>query len=166
MGLFGTIGSNFDFDGFAYKAVFGYDLLPNENVSVTPTIGLNGANINFDDAVETGGFGFTVAREDADFFELRGGIELASEFSPGVSGFVGGTFVAELNDDVRTFTLSSSELGTFGVVTPEREGDRFELAAGATIAASGNVSIDVGYMGEFASGYDAHAGRASVRVAF
>lgn len=85
-GLLGTITSGFDFDGITGRASLGYDLLPDEHVSITPSIGVNAAKIEFDDAQEAGGFGFAVVRGDAEYVELRGGIELGAQISPGVDG--------------------------------------------------------------------------------
>ncbi|MFU7527757.1 beta strand repeat-containing protein [Qipengyuania sp. ASV99] len=165
-GLFGSIGSAYDFDGFAYSAVVGFDLLPDANVAFTPSVGINGARINFDDVVEAGGFGFGVVREDADFLELRGSLELAAQVSPGVNGFVRGTAVRDLEDDVRRFTLSSAQLGTFAVAVAPRQTDRLELAAGANVNVSDAFSIELGYLGDFADGYNAHSARATARFAF
>ena len=165
-GVLNQISSAYDFDGIAIRSVFGYDLLADENVSLTPTIGVNAAEINFDDAVESGGFGFLVERGDAQYVELRGGIELASQLSEGVNGFISGTIIHDLEDSPRSFRLSSSELPTFFAQLPLREQDRFELAAGASIDVSDTIAVEVGYQGDFNSGYDAHAGRASLRIAF
>jgi len=57
-------------------------------------------------------------------------------------------------------------LGNFTVALPTREDNRFELAAGATVDVSPNFSIGLGYLGDFADGYDGHAGRATMRLAF
>ncbi|MGB3469493.1 MAG: hypothetical protein WBA51_01565 [Erythrobacter sp.] len=165
-GALGAIGSNYDFDGFATRTTLGYDLLPDENISITPTIGLNAARINFDDALETGGFGFTVERGDAAFVELRAGAEFGAQVSEKVSGFIGGTLIRDLIDDPRSFRLSSAQLPTFALDLPLREQDRFELAAGASVDVSENFVVELGYIGDFNSGYNAHSARASVRVAF
>jgi hypothetical protein len=165
-GLLGPVGSNYDFDGVSARTTAGFDLIADENVSITPTIGVNAARINFDDVAETGGFGFTVERGDAEFFELRGGLNIAAQVSEGVSGFVSGTIIHDLADDPRSFRLSSSQLGTFFVNLPLRERDRFELAAGASIAVSEGFAIDIGYLGDFNEGYQGHSARANVRFAF
>ena len=165
-GALGAIGSNYDFDGFATRATVGYDLLPDENVSITPTIGLNAARINFDDTLETGGFGFTVQRGDAAFVELRAGAEFGAQVSEKVSGFIGGTLIRDLIDDPRSFRVSSTQIPGFALSLPLREQDRFELAAGASVDVSESFVIELGYIGDFNSGYNAHSARASVRVAF
>ena len=165
-GALGPINSAFDFDGWAYSATLGYDLLGNDLVSVTPSVGINGAKISFDDATETGGFGFAVLRDDAEFTELRGGIEIAGQFGDSVRAFVSGTGIHDFGDDARNFNLTSAELGNLTVALPAREENRFELAAGATIDVSPNFSIGLGYLGDFADGYDGHAGRATMRLAF
>ncbi|WP_299191576.1 autotransporter domain-containing protein [uncultured Erythrobacter sp.] len=164
-GVLGPINSAFDFDGWAYSATAGYDLLGGDQTSVTPFVGINGAKISFDNATETGGFGFGVVRDDAEFTELRGGIELAGQFGM-VRAFVSGTGIHDLGDDARNFNLTSAELGNFTVALPTREDNRFELAAGATVDVSPNFSIGLGYLGDFADGYDGHAGRATMRLAF
>jgi hypothetical protein len=165
-GFFGAITSGYDFDGFAAKTTVGYDLLPDENIALTPTVGFNAARINFDDTVEAGGFGFAIQRGDAVYTELRAGLELASQLSDKVSGFVSGTAIHDITDSTRSFRLSSSQLGTFGVVLPLREQNRFELAAGASIDVSDAFAIDLGYLGDFNEGYTAHSARANVRIAF
>ncbi|WP_416831148.1 MAG: autotransporter domain-containing protein [Erythrobacter sp.] len=165
-GALGTINSAQDFDGFAYSAVVGFDLLPDENVSLTPSVGINGATISFDDAVEAGGFGFTVARDDAEFFELRGAVEFGAQVSDKVDGFVRGTIIHDLSDDQRLVTLNSAQLTPFTTVLPLREQDRFELAAGASVDVTQNVSFELGYLGDFADGYDAHSAHVTARIAF
>lgn len=165
-GVLGTINSAQDFDGFAYSAVAGFDLLADENVSLTPSVGINGATISFDDAIEAGGFGFTVARDDAEFFELRGGVEFGAQVSDKVDGFVRGTIIHDLSDDQRVVTLSSAQLAPFTTVLPLREQDRFELAAGASVDVTQNVSFELGYLGDFADGYDAHSAHVTARIAF
>ena len=142
-GALGTINSAQDFDGFAYSAVAGFDLLPDENVSLTPSVGINGATISFDDAVEAGGFGFTVARDDAEFFELRGAVEFGAQVSDKVDGFVRGTIIHDLSDDQRLVTLSSAQLTPFTTVLPLREQDRFELAAAPSADVTQNVSLEL-----------------------
>ncbi|MEM7780209.1 MAG: autotransporter domain-containing protein [Pseudomonadota bacterium] len=164
--VLGPIASTFDFDGFGYRAVVGYDILDNSAFSVTPTIGINGANLSFDTVSETGGFGFTVDRDDADFLELRGGLELAGDLGSGLTGYVAGAYAYDLEDDQRVFALSSTELGNLNVLVAEREQSRFELSVGAAFNVTDNATIEVGYSGDYASGYDAHAGRASVRIGF
>ncbi|MDY7097686.1 MAG: hypothetical protein SXU28_06070 [Pseudomonadota bacterium] len=165
-GFFGPIASSYDFDGFATRTTLGYDLLADENVSITPTVGLNAARINFDDAAETGGFGFNVRRGDAAYAELRFGAELGAQVSKKVSGFVSGTVIHDLIDDPRSFRLSSSQLPTFTAGLPLREQDRFELSAGASVDVSETFSIDLGYLGDFNDGYSGHSARANVRIAF
>ncbi|MFL0357286.1 autotransporter outer membrane beta-barrel domain-containing protein [Erythrobacter sp. GH1-10] len=165
-GLLGPITSGFDFDGIFARATLGYDLLPDENVWLTPSIGVNAANIKFDDTTEAGGFGFTVERGDAEFIELRGGIELGAQMSEGVDAFVKGTVIHDTVDTVRSFRLSSTQLSTFFVDLPLREQDRFELAAGANIDVSENFSIEIGYQGDFNEGYSGHSGRATLRIGF
>ncbi|KPP90432.1 autotransporter domain-containing protein [Erythrobacter sp. HL-111] len=165
-GFFGATNSNYDFDGFSSRVTAGFDLIPDENVSVTPTIGINAARINFDDVAETGGFGFTVERGDAVFAELRGGLNLGAQVSEGVNGFVSGTVIRDLIDDPRSFRLSSSQLGSFLVNLPMRERNRFELAAGASITVSEGFAVDLGYLGDFNEGYQGHSARANVRFAF
>ena len=167
-GFFGPIASEFDFDGFSARATLGYDLLADENVSLTPSIGAHAMRINFDDAQESGGFGFLVERGDAAFAELRGAIELGAQISEGVSGFISGTVIRDLvgDEDPRSFRLSSTQLPTFFADLPLREQNRFELAAGATVDVSDTFSIDVGYLGDFNEGYSGHAARATVRIGF
>ncbi len=165
-GALGAIGSTYDYDGWAYSATLGYDILPDEGVSLTPSIGINGATFDYDDAVEAGGFGFTVAREHADFAEIRAAVELGAQVSSGVDGFVRGTVVHDINEDISNFTLTSAELGTFVVTTPARDQDRFELAAGANIDVSENFSLEVGYLGDFGGDYDGHSARITGRLKF
>jgi len=165
-GFFGPITSGYDFDGLAARITVGYDLLPDENVSLTPTLGLNAADISFDDGTEAGGFGFLVERGDEVFIEGRAGIELAAQVSDMVDGFIQGTIIHDFADSARTFRLSSTQLPTFVTNLPTPEQDRFELAAGASVAVSEQFTIDVGYLGDFGGGYDAHAGRLTVRMGF
>ncbi len=165
-GAFGAITSEYDFDGFAYSLTVGLDLLPDDGVALVPSLAVNGASISFDDSTEAGGFGFGVVREDADFVELRGAVELGADLSPGVSGFIRGTIIRDFGETARGFLLSSSELGTLAVRTADREDDRFELAAGATIDIGESFAIDLGYLGDFAEGYSAHAARITGRIAF
>jgi hypothetical protein len=165
-GVLGTVASNYDFDGFTIRGVAGYDLLADEGVWVTPKVGVNAARINFDDVTETGGFGFTVERGDAEFVELRGGLEVGAQLSEGVGGFVSGTVIHDLIDSTRSFRLSSAQLGTFFTELPLREQNRFELSAGASIDVSESFAIDVGYLGDFNEGYQGHSARATARLAF
>lgn len=165
-GALGAINAAYDFDGFAYSAIAGFDLLPDDNVSLTPSVGVNGATISFDDAIEAGGFGFAVARDDAEFFELRGAVEFGAQVSDMVDGFIRGTIVRDLSNDQRVVTLSSAQLSPFSTVLPLREEDRFELAAGATVDVSQNMSFELGYLGDFADGYDAHSAHVTARIAF
>ncbi|QIQ86797.1 autotransporter outer membrane beta-barrel domain-containing protein [Erythrobacter sp.] len=162
----GTIASNYDFDGLMTRSTAGYDLIADENVSITPTIGVNAARIEFDDVTEAGSFGFTVERGDAEFLELRGGLQLGARVSEGVSGLVSGNVIRDLADSQRSFRLSSSQLGTFFTALPLRECDRFELAAGASIDVSETFAIDVGYLGDFNEGYRGNSARATARIAF
>ncbi|MEM6494164.1 MAG: autotransporter domain-containing protein [Pseudomonadota bacterium] len=166
VGALGLIQSGYDFDGIAARSVFGYDVLPDENVSLTPTLGFNAAQINFDDAIEAGGFNFTVEQGDARFFEGRLGAELGARMSEKVSGFIQGTVVRDFEGSERTLRLNSAELPTFLVTQPVRERNRFELAAGANVDVSENFSIEVGYLGDFNDGYSGHSARASARIAF
>ncbi|WP_390586235.1 autotransporter domain-containing protein [Erythrobacter sp. MTPC3] len=165
-GFSGPITSSFDFDGFSVRTTAGYDLLADENVSVTPSIGVNAARINFDDTVETGGFGFAVERGDAEYIELRGGIELGAQMSEGVDAFIKGTVIKDLVDTPRSFLLSSTELPDFFARLPLREQDRFELAAGASIDVSEMFSIGLAYQGDFNEDYSGHAARATLRFGF
>nr|WP_298926191.1 autotransporter domain-containing protein [uncultured Erythrobacter sp.] len=165
-GFFGPIVSNYDFDGIAGRATLGYDLIEDENVWLTPSIGVNLANINFDDTVETGGFGFNVERGDAEYFELRAGVELGSQISEKVTGFVKGTVIHDTVDTVRSFRLSSAQLPTFFAELPVRSQDRFELAVGLDAELADNVSVGVGYLGDYGDGYTGHAGRATLRIGF
>lgn len=165
-GTLGAIRSSYDFDGFATRSTAGFDLIADDNVSVTPTIGVNAARISFDDVTESGGFGFTVERGDARFAELRAGLDLAAQVSQGVSGFVSGTVIHDLVDSRRSFRLSSSQIGTFFAVLPLRARDRFELSAGASIAVSDGFALDLGYLGDFNEGYRGHSARATARIAF
>ena len=159
-GLMGQASSSYDFDGFAGRIAVGYDVLGSDGASLTPT------SIGFDDAQETGAFGFLVEREDSDFLEGRIGAELAGEFSESLSGFITGTYIHDLAGDPRNFTLTSTQLPSFAVTSPSREENRFELAAGAAFDVSENFVIEVGYLGDFNDGYNAHSGRASVRIGF
>lgn len=165
-GFFGPITSGFDFDGIAARATLGYDLLPDENVWLTPSIGVNAARINFDDTVEAGGFGFTVERGDAEYVELRGGVELGAQISQTVDGFIRGTVIHDTVDTVRSFRLTSAQLRPFFVELPLRERNRFELAAGLSVDVSENFAIGVGYQGDYNDGYNAHSGRATLKVGF
>ncbi|MEM6908681.1 MAG: autotransporter domain-containing protein [Pseudomonadota bacterium] len=165
-GAFGPIASTFDFDGFASRTTIGYDLLPDENVSITPTLGFNAARINFDDSTESGGFNFLIERGDAAYGEIRAGIELAALISEGVSGFISGTAIHDVIDDERSFRLSSNELSTFFVTLPQREQDRFEISAGLSADVSENFSLNVGYLGDFNEGYSAHSARLGARISF
>lgn len=165
-GFFGNIASAYDFDGFAARTVFGYDLLADENVSFTPSVGLNAASIDFDDTVESGGFGFAIEQGKAEFIEARFGAELGAQVSEKVNGFIQGVVIHDLIDDERSLRLSSTQLPTFSVVQPLREQDRFELSAGASVDVSENFVIELGYLGDFNSGYSAHSARASVRIGF
>ena len=165
-GLPGVNASEFDFDGLVYNATAGFDVLPSDNFSLLVTAGVSGASISFDDAVETIGFGFNVARDDADFLELRGGLELNGQITPALSGFLSGVFAYDLEDDQRLFALSSADLGTFTVALPEREQSRYELGAGLSLSVSEGFALEVGYLGDFASGYDAHSGRLTGRMRF
>ncbi|MEM7666898.1 MAG: autotransporter domain-containing protein [Pseudomonadota bacterium] len=165
-GFFGPISSSYDFDGFQGRITAGYDVLPSETLSLTPTIGINAARFGFDDATETGGFGFLVERGEAGFTELRGGLEFAGQFSETISGFVGGTYIEDVDGDTRSFVVNSSELNSFALVLPERDDSRFEIAAGLDAAVGENFTIAVGYLGDFASGYDAHAARVTGRITF
>lgn len=165
-GFFGTTTSNFGFDGFIGRATLGYDVLPDENVSLTPSVGVNFARINFDDAAETGGFGFLVERGDAEFAELRGGLEAGAKMSKAVSGFISGTIIRDLEGSTRSFRLSSTQLPTFNAVLPLRDQDRFELAAGVSINASETIAIDLGYLGDFNDGYQGHSARVTARIGF
>lgn len=165
-GAFGAIGSEFDFDGFIGRATLGYDLLPDENVAITPTIGVNFSRVNFDDAQESGGFDFLVERGDAEFAELRAGIEFGAKLSPKVQGLIGGTLVRDLEESTRSFRLSADQGPTFFAVLPLREVNRFELAATVSVTVSDTVAFDVGYHGDFNEGYQGHAARAAVRIGF
>lgn len=165
-GFLGPISSSYDFDGFQGRITAGYDVLPSETLSLTPTLGINAARFGFDDATETGGFGFLVERGEAGFTELRGGLEFAGEFSETISGFVGGTYIEDVDGDSRSFVLNSSDLNSFVLTLPERDDSRFEIAAGLDAAVGENFTIAVGYLGDFASGYDAHAARITGRVTF
>ncbi|MEM1130877.1 MAG: autotransporter outer membrane beta-barrel domain-containing protein, partial [Pseudomonadota bacterium] len=104
-GALGLIRSSYDFDGIAARSVFGYDVLPDENVSLTPSLGFNAAQINFDDAIEAGGFNFVVEQGDARFFEGRLGAELGAQMSEKVSGFIQGTVVRDFEGSARTLRL-------------------------------------------------------------
>ena len=141
-------------------------MLGNNTYSLTPSVGVQGASLSFDDAVETGGFGYTVSRDDADFMQLRAGLELEGEFSSSLSGYVGVAYAYDLEDDQRSFALNSAELGGFSVNVAEREQSNFELAAGAIFNISDNAHFEVGYFGDFGSEYNGHAARASVRFGF
>lgn len=165
-GVFGPIASAFDFDGFFGRMTLGYDLIPDENVSLTPMIGVNFARVNFDDTVESGGFNFLVERGDAEYAELRGAVEFGARLSGKVKGVVRGTIIRDLEESIRSFRLSSTQLPTFSAVMPLREVNRFELDAGATIGVSDTFAIDLGYHGDFNEGYKAHAVRATVRIGF
>ncbi|MBA4083022.1 MAG: hypothetical protein C0496_17420, partial [Erythrobacter sp.] len=165
-GFLGTIASTTDFDGYTAQATVGYDLLPDENVRIVPAIGVNYASISFDDTRESGGFGFLIAQEDAEFVELRGGIELGAALEGGVDAFISGTVIRDLEDDASIVVLSSSQLPTFNVALPARSADRFELAAGAAVNILQNFALELGYLGDFNEGYSAHSGRVKVRFAF
>ncbi|MEO0464285.1 MAG: hypothetical protein AAF127_14230 [Pseudomonadota bacterium] len=165
-GFFGPIASSYDFDGLMARTTIGYDLLADEGVSLTPTVGVNVARVNFDDTVESGGFGFAIERGDAVYAETRFGLELGADVSEKVSGFISGTFIHDFVDSTRSFNLSSAQLGTFNAVLPLREQDRFEISAGATIDVAENFGIGLGYQGDFNDGYSGHSARASVRIAF
>jgi azurin len=165
-GFFGPIASQIDFDGFHSRATIGYDLIADENVSFTPTIGFNAARLRFDDAAETGGFGFLVERGDATFAELRGGLDLGAQISETVNGFVSGTVIRDLIDSDRSFRVSSTQLPSFSLALPLREQNRFELSAGLGVDVSENFAINVGYYGDFNEGYQAHSARATVSIGF
>ncbi|TRD10682.1 autotransporter outer membrane beta-barrel domain-containing protein [Erythrobacter insulae] len=165
-GFSGPIASAFDFDGIMGRAAIGYDLLEDENIWIVPTIGLNVANINFDDTTETGGLGLTVERGDAEFVELRGGIEFGAEISDDVTGFVKGTIIHDTVNTVRSFRVSSSQVSPRLIEFPLRGQDRFEFAAGLTAQLSETVAIAAGYQGDFNENYKAHAARLTVRIGF
>jgi len=165
-GFFGPIGSEYDFDGYFASATFGYDLAAADNVGIIPSVGIQTADINFDDSVETGGIGFGVARGDAEFTELRGGLEVNGDISSIVRGFASATYIHDIEDSERSFSLTSTDLAPINVHLPEREQDRFEVAAGLIIGLSEGLGIDLGYHGDFANGYSAHAARANLRFAF
>ncbi len=165
-GFFGPITSGYDFDGLAARITVGYDLLADENVSLTPTLGVNAADISFDDGTEAGGFGFLVQRGDEVFIEGRAGLELAAQVSEKVDGFIQGTIIHDFADSPRSFRLSSAQLPTFTTSLPTPEQDRFELAAGVDVSVSDQFTIGLGYLGDFGGGYDAHSARATVRIGF
>jgi hypothetical protein len=165
-GLLGTIASTYDFDGVSARITVGYDLLPDEGVRFVPTVGLNYASIGFDDAVESGGFGLTVAREDVDFLELRGGVELGAQISEGVGGFIAGTVIRDLEDEPEIVRLTSAQLPAVALQGPPRAENRFELAAGASVDLSRTIAFELGYLGDFADGYDSHSARLNLRIAF
>ncbi|MEE4537063.1 MAG: hypothetical protein V2J51_01040 [Erythrobacter sp.] len=164
--VLGATASSTDFDGFTGKLTLGYDVLGDENVALVPTVGFAGARINFDDTIESGGFGFGIERDDAEFAELRGGIELSGGFTDTVRGFIQGTVIHDLIDDEEVVILTSDQLAPFTVHGFAREQDRFELAAGLSAVLGDTVEIGVGYLGDFADGYDAHSARATLRIGF
>jgi outer membrane autotransporter protein len=165
-GVLGPISSVYDFDGFTARVTAGYDLLEDEKVSFSPIVGFNGAWISFDDVTEAGGFGYTVDRADAEFAELRGGFDASAQVSDMISGFVTGVYIYDLNDDPRSFGLTSGQVGSFFANLPVREQERFEISAGATFSVSEALTVELGYLGDFNAGYDGHSGRATLRFAF
>ncbi len=165
-GFFGDIGSEYDFDGYFARAEFGVDLASGDNVGIIPTIGFHHANINFDDTTETGGFGFDIERGDAKFSELRGGLEINGDVSSVIQAFAEATYIHDLEDSPRSFLLSSAEIAPFTAHLPLREQDRFEVAAGAMVGITEGFGLELGYLGDFADGYNAHSARANLRFAF
>jgi len=165
-GIAGDISSEYDFDGYFARAEFGIDLAGADNVGIIPTIGVHHASIDFDDAVETGGLGFSVERDDVDFTELRGGLEINGDVGNFATAYAEATYIHDLEDEPRSFLLNSSDVGPFTAHLPLREEDRFEVAAGAMIGLSEGFGLEIGYLGDFADGYDAHAARANLRFTF
>lgn len=159
-------GTGFNVAPHATINILDDDLLPDENVSFTPTIGVVSSRIEFDDTVESGVFGFGVDRDDAVFLEGRLGAEFGAQISEKVSGFISGVAIRDFIDDVESVRLTSRELGTFRIAPFLRDDNRFELAAGLDVAVSETFSINVGYLGDFNEGYSGHSGRAPVRIGF
>ena len=107
-----------------------------------------------------------VERGDAEYVELRGGVELGAQISEMVDGFIKGTVIYDTVDTMRSFRLTSTQLRPFFAELPLREQNRFELAAGLSVDVSENFAIGVGYQGDFNDGYNAHSGRATLKVGF
>ncbi|MGB3710179.1 MAG: hypothetical protein WA985_00665 [Erythrobacter sp.] len=165
-GFFGDTSSAYDFDGYFARAELGIDLAGADNVGIVPTIGVHHASIDFDDSVETGGFGFDIERGDVDFTELRGGLEINGDVSSIIQAYAEATYIHDLEDSPRSFTLNSAEVGPFTAHLPLREQDRFEVAAGAMIGVSEGFGLELGYLGDFADDYNAHSARANLRITF
>jgi uncharacterized protein with beta-barrel porin domain len=163
-----TIASDFDVDQFSAKVTAGYKTKLGD-VEVSPFASLQYANISQDDFTEIGGLNLAIDADSVTIFETgvgakfalpieRAGYKLVPQVSLG--------WYYDLADEARELSASFAGSNSFRLRGVDPSASSFEVDAALGIYTSGNMSITVGYEGEFRSGFDSHAGVARVRFAF
>jgi outer membrane autotransporter protein len=164
--VLGPITGAFDAEAWNFRAQAGLVYQVTENVTATPTVGINYLEIDFDDYVETGGFGFTVNRQDIQFVEGRLGLRLAGEWDK-FTAQVQGNWAYDFDTDRRIVGLNSlTGVSDFALTSDFISESRYEVDAGIGYRFMENGSVDLVYNGEFADEAESHGGLIRVRFGF
>ena len=165
----GTISGDFDVQGFSARAAAGYDLSVGPATTLTPEVGLRYARFSADDFTESGGLNLSVQQDDAEFLEGVIGVTARTKVQLGaasITPFVRGAYVYDFSSSNQGLTASFDGASPFSLNADEQSESRFEIGLGFDANVSETVSVGIGYEGEFASDYDAHAGVLRVAVKF
>lgn len=170
--------ANGSFDGMEYivSGRTGYPVkLDAGDTTLTPIAGLTYSALKQDGYTETGGNGAGLTVDDASLTSLKSDLSLRLDRSIALSGgelrpFVQLGWQHEFHDDAMRSTASftADNTGATGFVTNgfSPVADSGLLSVGATFASDADLSVTLKYTGEFAQGYQSHAGDVRVRLAF
>ncbi|WP_262696192.1 autotransporter domain-containing protein [Kordiimonas aquimaris] len=168
-GLLGnTIAGEYDVNQFAATLKAGHTRQL-DTFEVTPFASLEYATLSQEDFSELGGLNLNVDASGIDLFEAGVGVKLAApsgktglQFRPEVSVAYYYDFIGDQN--LINASFAGANAFTLEGVDPSRSS--FEVDAALGLFESETVSFNVGYDGEFRSGYSSHGGSARLRFKF
>ena len=166
--------ANGDYDGGVFSATLGggYSYRLGDGWRLEPYAGLDYIHLDEDGFRESGAGPVSLRVDDRSIDALYSelGIQLATELQVAdhtVIPFVGLSWVHDFEIDDRTVTSGFTGASGTGFTLDglDVDSDRLRIEVGVG-AASGNTTMQLEYIGEFADGFDSHGVRASLGFRF
>ncbi|MEM1132977.1 MAG: autotransporter domain-containing protein [Pseudomonadota bacterium] len=161
----GQVLGDFNADGFIGRITAGYVIEASETFTLTPTLGINYMQLDFDEYTEFGGLGLGVTRDEVTFFEGRAGLTANADLN-GFDLMLRGIYAYDFDADARVVQLTFFNAPSFVASSDEPAQGRFEVDLGLGYDLSETARLDVAYNGEFADEYTSHGGFIRFRIDF
>ncbi|MCC3862468.1 autotransporter domain-containing protein [Pseudemcibacter aquimaris] len=155
------------------KADMGHRFAFGDNGSFTPIVSLHYGKIDVDTYSETGAGNLSLTVLEHSLETLKASV--GGRFVPTITGSDSSTITPYveahmsydlLDNGVNVTSRFTSGTATFLSIGNDKSRWMGTVGAGLNIQTSENISINVGYNGDFASGYTSHNGQATFRVKF